>query len=385
MTLNVLTVTGSRAEFGLLEPLLQEINDDKYFDLSLIVTGTHLSEKHGKTIDEIKASNFKIAKKVKLDLDDDSALNISIAMSKAIKGIAAALNEISPDLVILLGDRFEILAAASASLIACIPVAHIHGGEITTGAFDDAIRHSITKMSHIHFVATKKYKERIIQLGENKNDVHHVGGLGADTINNMSFISKKKLECDLGIIFKNKIILATYHPETLKKNSLIDLENFINALEFFSNNTIIFTMPNADPENEKFREKISVFGENYKNVFIFESLGKEKYLSCMKIADLVIGNSSSGILEAPSFQIPTINIGNRQNGRVRCKSVIDIEANQDKIRQSIEYALTEKFKESIKNIKNPYHFPDTAKKIKNILKKYEYNSILNKSFFDIDA
>lgn len=384
MTLNVMAITGSRAEYGLLEPLLSEINDDNYFNLSLLVTGTHLSEKHGKTINEINNSAFKIIKKVELDLDDDSSLNINLAMSKAIKGIAEVLDKSSPDLVILLGDRFEILAAASAALIARVPVAHIHGGEKTTGAFDDSIRHSVTKMSHIHFVATQEYKDRVIQLGENKDNVHLVGGLGADAINQMTFIKKESIESKLNIKLRNRVFLVTFHPETLKNDSINDLDNLLRALKIFSNDTIIFTMPNADPENDKFRKKISLFGENNKNAFIFESLGKKMYLSCMKHADIVIGNSSSGLLEAPSFGIPTINIGNRQGGRVRSKSVIDIIADDNVIHESIKLALKDQFKNRINSNSNPYYIEGAALKIKNILKSYDCDSILNKSFFDIN-
>ena len=380
----ICVVTGSRAEYGLLKPIIKLIDNSSKLTLQLVVTGMHLSKEYGFTLNEVVKDKFHINKRLETLMSSDTAVGISKSVGLGIISFAEALEDLNPDLVLILGDRYEILSIAIASLLAQIPIAHISGGEVTQGAFDESIRHSITKMSSVHFVAADEYKRRVIQLGEDKTRVFNVGGLGVDAIKKTNFLSIKALEEKINFKFKQKNLLITFHPETLdKKSSLIQLENLLSALDKFDNTGLIFTMPNADSESKKIDERIKNFCLDRKNTIYIRSLGQEKYYSCLNIIDGLVGNSSSGICEAPTFNIGTVNIGERQKGRLRCKSIVDVDAETKNIEKAIELILSEEFKNQIKDVINPYQNNNTAKNILNILTDLNLSNITKKKFFDI--
>ena len=377
-------VTGSRAEYGLLKPIIKLIDNSSKLTLQLVVTGMHLSKEYGFTLNEVVKDKFHINKRLETLMSSDTAVGISKSVGLGIISFAEALEDLNPDFVLILGDRYEILSIAIASLLAQIPIAHISGGEVTQGAFDESIRHSITKMSSVHFVAADEYKRRVIQLGEDKTRVFNVGGLGVDAIKKTNFLSIKALEEKINFKFKQKNLLITFHPETLdKKSSLIQLENLLSALDKFDNTGLIFTMPNADSESKKIDERIKNFCLDRKNTIYIRSLGQEKYYSCLNIIDGLVGNSSSGICEAPTFNIGTVNIGERQKGRLRCKSIVDVDAETKNIEKAIELILSEEFKNQIKDVINPYQNNNTARNILNILTDLNLSNITKKKFFDI--
>lgn len=377
-------VTGSRAEYGLLRPIIKLIDNSSKLTLQLVVTGMHLSKEYGFTLNEVLKDKFHINKRLETLMSSDTAVGISKSVGLGIISFAEALEDLNPDLVLILGDRYEILSIAIASLLAQIPIAHISGGEVTQGAFDESIRHSITKMSSIHFVAAEEYKRRVIQLGEDKTKVFNVGGLGVDAIKKTNFLSIKALEEKINFKFKQKNLLITFHPETLdKKSSLIQLENLLSALDKFDSTGLIFTMPNADSESKKIDERIKNFCLDRKNTIYIRSFGQEKYYSCLNIIDGLVGNSSSGICEAPTFNIGTVNIGERQKGRLRCESIVDVDAETKNIEKAIELILSEEFKNQIKDVINPYQNNNTAKNILNILTDLNLSNITKKKFFDI--
>ena len=377
--------TGSRAEYGILKHLMQEIYASDEFIFQLIVTGSHLSEKFGYTVREIDDDGFKIDSKIDINLINDSDLSTCKSLGKLISKISDIFSEIKPDLVFLLGDRYELIGACLSATIFRIPIAHIHGGEKTEGAFDDGIRHAITKLSHIHFVANDIYRKRVIQLGENKKYVFNVGGLGVDAIKKTKLLRKESLEKSLGLKFMKKNLLITFHPVTLldKKDSENEINQLLKSLSLLEETLQIFTMPNADPGNDYILRAINKYVKNNKFAFLFPSLGQLKYYSCLKQVDALIGNSSSGILEAPSFNIGSINIGDRQKGRLEAKSVISVEANSKLITKAIKKLYTKEFSEILKTNVNPYGNGDASKKIIKILKKINFKNILKKSFQDI--
>lgn len=386
MKKKILVITGSRSEYGILKPLLEEINLSDSFYLQLVVTGSHLSSTHGATISEIQSDGYKIEKKIDLSLTSDSRLDTIKSMSIALSGFAEALKELSPDLVLLLGDRFEIFMAASAAMIHGKPIAHIHGGEVTNGAFDDSIRHSITKMSHIHFVSTEKYKSRVIQLGESPERVFNVGSLGVESINKLDLLKKSDVENAIDFELGSTSFLVTYHPVTIdSENEKENITNLFKAIDQFENGKFIFTLPNADPGNQEIAKLIIDFVHSSPNCKYFESLGQHLYLSCMKNATGVIGNSSSGIIEAPSFNIGTINIGKRQNGRVFAPSIVNCAMDCDQIFKAINKISSRDFKRNIKNIENPYEGGNSSVKIMNILKtlKNHFATLVEKKFYDL--
>ena len=377
--------TGTRAEYGLLKYLMREILISNQFKLQLIVTGSHLSEKHGYTVKEIYEDGFKIDSQIDINLNDDSNFSTSQSLGELIKKISLVYSEIKPDLIVLLGDRYELMGACLAATIFRIPIAHIHGGEKTEGAFDEGFRHAISKLSHIHFVASEIYKKRVIQLGENHKYVFNVGGLGVEAINKTKFLSKKSLEKELGLKFMKKNLLITYHPLTLldDKESKNEIQELLKALSELKDTLQIFTMPNADPGNDYIFKAINKYVKNNKYAFSFASLGQLKYYSCLKQMDALIGNSSSGILEAPSFNIGTINIGDRQKGRLESKSVISIKANYKLILKSINKIYSKEFTEILKINKNPYGNGESSIKIVEIFKNINFDSLLKKNFYDI--
>ncbi len=375
-------VTGTRAEYGLLKNLMRNLNKEKKIKLYILVTGSHLSKKFGDTYKEILKDGFKISKKIKIKPDLDTPKGILKSISIGMKGFLNAYKQLRPNLIIILGDRYETFSAAIAAHYSRIPIAHLHGGEVTEGSTDDAIRHSITKMSHIHFVAAEKYKKRVIQLGENPKKVFNVGGLGVDNIKQTNFLSKFQLEKKLGINFKKKNLIINFHPETLNKYATKKIFNeLLSALRKKTNQMcLIFTMPNSDLESEIVFKMIKKFVKKNNNFYAFKSLGSIKFLSCLKIVDGMIGNSSSGLLEMPTFKKGTINIGDRQKGRLMAKSIINVKANKNQIIRAIEILFSKKFQTKIKKSKNPYGNGGASKKILKILKTISFKNILKKEF-----
>ena len=310
MKRKICVITGTRAEYGLLRRVVQGIQDDPELTLQIIATGMHLSPEFGLTYQVIEQDGFKIDRKVEILTSSDTPVGIAKSMGLGLIGFADALHDLHPDLMLVLGDRFEIFSAVSAALVAGIPVAHLHGGEATEGSIDEALRHSITKMSHLHFVAAEEYRQRVIQLGEHPDRVFLVGGLGADTIKHMQLLDRKALEQSLGLQLGEKSLLVTFHPVTLEAGTAADqMAELLAALDALPNTHLIFTMPNADTHGRILIRMIEQFVAQHANARAYVSLGQLRYLSCLSHVDGVVGNSSSGLLEAPSFQKGTINIG----------------------------------------------------------------------------
>ena len=384
--MKVCVVTGTRAEYGLLYWVLKGIKNSKVLELQLLVTGMHLSPEFGMTVDVIEKDGFKIDKKVEMLLSSDTPVGVAKSTGLATISIADALNDLSPDLLLLLGDRFELLAASTAALIARIPIAHLHGGETTEGAFDEAIRHSITKMSHLHFVAAEAYRRRVIQLGEQPESVFNVGGLGIDNIINLELLNRQELEKELNFKFLNRNLLITFHPVTLEEGtSKCQMNEILSALSEFSNFGLIFTMPNSDTDGRILFELIEGFCASHQNAVHFTSLGQIRYLSCLKQIDAVVGNSSSGLLEVPSFGIPTVNIGERQKGRLKAGSVIDCEPSQESISEALRTAFSEEFQIALSSVANPYDQGGASTKIIKIIEGINLNGLIKKKFYDLKS
>ena len=379
----VCVVTGSRAEYGLLKNLMKLFKESKEFELQIIATGMHLSPEFGLTYREIENDGFVISKKVEMLLSSDIPSSIAKSMGIGMIGFASALEDLKPDLVVVLGDRTEILSVASTCLVMQIPIAHLHGGETTEGAYDEAIRHSITKMAQLHFVAAEEYKKRVIQLGENPASVHLVGGLGVDAIQKIELLNKEDLEIELEISFGKRNLLVTFHPVTLEGNSEEQMMSLLNALDEFPDIHIIFTFPNSDAEGRSIIQLIKDYCTTRKNSKYYVSLGQKKYFSTIQFVDGVVGNSSSGLLEVPTFKKGTINIGNRQKGRLRAKSVIDCDANKISISKSIEKLYSKEFQSELNNTVNPYGEGDASTKIFNIIKENLSNISLKKQFYNL--
>jgi len=381
----VCVVSSSRADYGLLRSTMQIIQEDQKLQLQIIATGMHLHIKYGNTYKEIEIDGFKIDHKVKMLSNLDTPNAIIKSMGKGSIKFADVLLDLKPDLLIVLGDRFEILTVVSAALVACIPVAHLHGGESTEAVIDEAIRHSITKMSHLHFVATDDYRNRVIQLGEQPNKVFNVGGLGVDNIKNTKLLNKIELEKLLDFKFAEKNLLITFHPITLEKNvEEKQFKQLLLALKLLKKTNIIFTLPNADRNGEVIANLIRNFVLNNKNSRAFSSLGQLKYLSCVKFVDGVIGNSSSGLLEVPSFKKGTINIGDRQKGRAQASSIINCKPEKKSIGLALKKLYSIKFKKQLISTKNPYGDGGASKKIVKIIRTFNLTNILKKKFYDLN-
>jgi GDP/UDP-N,N'-diacetylbacillosamine 2-epimerase (hydrolysing) len=377
-------VTGSRADYGLLKKLMKLIDADSEMKLQIIVTGSHLSTKHGLTYKEIEKDGFQISFKVDIIKNIIGTQSIAKAMSKAQNEITKILSEIKPDLVVVLGDRYEILSAVISALLSGVPVAHIHGGEVTTGAIDDAIRNAITKMSHLHFTATENCKNRVIQMGEIPANTFNFGGLGVDALQSFNFLSQEEVEKNLKKKFGNKNLLVTYHPETISKKSASEqIQILLDALSRKKDINLIFTGVNADPGSEEISRAINHFARSNSNAKYYPSLGQSLYLSTLRYCDGVVGNSSSGILEVPSFKKGTINIGNRQLGREMAKSVINCELDSDLIAKSIDEIYSKKFKAILSKVSNPYGQGGASLKILKEIKKIDLSSLILKSFHDL--
>lgn len=384
MRRKICVVTGTRAEFGLLRWLMAEIQQANDLELQIVATGMHLSPEFGSTYKEIEEAGFQIDSKVEMLLGADTASAITKSMGLGLIGFADAYTRLAPDVVVVLGDRFEILAAATAALFARIPIAHLHGGETTEGAFDEAIRHSITKMSHLHFVAAEEYKNRVVQLGEHPDRVFLVGGLGVDAIKQIKLLNRNELETALDFKFKPHNLLITFHPVTLEGNSAnAQMTELLSALHELQDTGLIFTMPNADTGNHGIASLIREFEATHPNARAYNSLGQLRYFSCMHYVDGVVGNSSSGLAEAPSMGVGTIDIGDRQKGRLRASSVIHCEPDAREIRSALNQLFTSDFKSKLAETVNPYGTGGASQKIAKILSSHPIESLLKKKFYDL--
>lgn len=377
-------VTGARAEYGLLYWLMKEIADDSELQLQVVATGMHLSPEFGLTYRQIEADGFTIDAKVEMLLSSDSSVGIAKSMGLGVIGFADALDRLKPDILVVIGDRFEILAAAQAALISRIPIAHIHGGETSEGAFDEGIRHAISKMAQWHFVAAEPYRKRVVQMGESPNRVFNCGAPGLDQLSRLDWLARQYLETTLLIQLATPLFLVTYHPVTLATvNPEEPMAELLTALEAFPEATVIFTYPNADTGGRVLIECIDRFvAQNQKRARAFVSLGQQRYLSLMREADVVIGNSSSGLTEAPALKKATVNIGDRQKGRLKASSVIDVAENSQDITQAIQLALSAEFRGKLVDTVSLYGLGNVSQKIKTTLKAVKPE--VHKAFFDIE-
>ena len=384
MKRKICVVTGTRAEYGLLYWLMKEIENDPNLQLQLIVTGMHLSPEFGLTY-KIIEKEFKIDKKIEMILSSDTPIGISKSMGLAQISFSEAYEELKPNIVVVLGDRYEIFSAAIAAMIARIPIAHLSGGELTFGAIDDSIRHAITKMSHIHFVATEEYKKRVIQLGENAKYVFNFGEAGLDNILKLKLLTKQEFEDSISFKLNKKNILFTYHPTTLDSEDIIikDIDTILEFLSELKDTNIIFTKANSDAGGRIINKKLEEFTSQSANSILFDSLGQLRYLSALQYVDAVVGNSSSGIVEAPSFKIGTINIGDRQAGRVMAESIINCSAKKESLKHAFEKLYSNQFQSKLRTVENPYYCADASLKIKNILKSINLDKIIYKKFQDL--
>jgi len=365
---------------------MQGIKDELSLTLQVIATGMHLSPEYGNTYQEIEGDGFAIDRKVEMLTGSDTPVGIAKSMGNGLIGFADALDDLKPDLIVVLGDRFEIFSAVSAALVARIPIAHIHGGELTEGNFDDALRHSITKMSHLHFVAANEYRNRVIQLGESSERVFNVGGLGVDNIAKTKLMGKDELESELQFRFQERNLLVTFHPVTLKSDSGVDqLSELLAALDSFPDIGLIFTKPNADTSGQLMAQLIEKYVNSRANAKSYASLGAVRYLSTLACVDGVVGNSSSGILEAPSCRVGTVNIGDRQRGRLQAASVISCTSNQEVIENAIRQLMSEDFKHIVQNVVSPFGDCGASERIVRIIKNQTNQSFNPKQFVDSGA
>lgn len=384
MTRKFAVITGTRADYGHLYWLMKELDDDPEIELLVIVTGAHLSSKYGRTVDQIEADGFNIIERVSIQLDEDDGVAIAKSVALATIGLAEAIERHAPEVVILLGDRFEELAAAQAALFVGVPVAHLHGGETSEGAIDESIRHAVTKLSHLHFVAADDYRKRVLQLGENPKNVFNCGAPGLDHLARTPSIPRDDLLNGLGISqIERPYMMVTHHPQTIIDGQE-DISQLIDALAQFTSHNIIMTGVNADPGNVDIRAKLEGFcAMNKDRAYMFDSLGQKRYLSAIRYADCVVGNSSSGLIETPALNTPTVNIGDRQGGRLKAISVIDCALETSSIVDAINTAISKTFQESIQGPVSLYGIGDTAGKIKEHLKSADLSNIKRKSFFDV--
>lgn len=380
-------LTATRAEYGLLKPIIAKLNKLEKVDLRIAVTGMHLSSEFGMTYQEIEQDGFIIDKKIEILSELDSPAAISAAMGHAMIGFGEYYEELKPDLLIVLGDRYETLAVCCAAMNSNIPIAHLYGGETTEGAIDESIRHAITKMSYLHFTSTDTYRKRVIQLGEAPERVFTVGALGIENIRNLKLPTKEELLQNIAVNIEKPYVMVTFHPVTLENNSAKEqFSNLLKAIEKHQEYQYIFTKANADKDGRVINEMIEEFVTNHENTRAFASLGSLRYLSALCYCSMVIGNSSSGLLEAPSFGIPTINIGDRQKGRIQSNSVINCNPELKAISGAIALASSDEFKRIAKNTVNPYGDGNTSEKIINVINKFLFENKVNlkKKFYDIN-
>jgi len=384
MKRKICVVTGTRAEYGLLYWLMKRLKNDPEVTLQIVATGMHLSPEFGLTVQQIEKDDFFINEKVEMLLSGDTPTAITKSIGLGVISFADAFNRLAPDTIVVLGDRFEIFAAAQAAMIMRIPIAHIHGGELTEGLIDDPIRHSITKMSHIHFTATEEYKKRVIQMGEQPSTVYNVGTLGLEGIKNLNLLNKEDLSKSIGFSL-NKYFLVTLHPTTLENSTAKkQIQVLLDALNEFPEYQVIFTKTNADTDGRVINQYIENYvKENSEKACVFDSLGQLRYLSAIQYCDAVIGNSSSGLLEVPFFKKPTVNIGIRQGGRLKAESIIECDFAVNNIIKAINKAVSEKFNKQIQHIELLYGEGNTSEQILNILKQVELENITIKKFYDL--
>ena len=381
----ICVITGSRAEYGLFYWLLKKIQKEKTLELQIICSGMHLSPEFGLTFKEIEKDGFKINKKVEMLLSADTPSSISKSTALGIIGFSDAYDDLNPDIVVVLGDRFETLSACIAATFARIPIAHFHGGESTEGLIDEPIRHSITKMSHLHFVATKEYLKRVVQMGEDPKTVFNIGGMGIDNIKKINLMKLEQLQKDLNFNFAKKNLLITFHPVTLEKSTASSqFKNLLKSLDCLKDTNFIFTKPNADTDGRIIIKLIDSFVEKNKHRSIsFINMGQHRFLSALKYVDAIVGNSSCGLLEAPSFKIATINIGDRQKGRIKAESVIDTRPHKSEISNAINNLYEESFQNKLKDVKNPYGEGGASKRAVEILKNSNFDNLIFKKFYDM--
>lgn len=376
----ILVVTGTRAEYGLLYWTMKEIQNDKELELQLVVTGNHLVKEYGYTVEQIRKDGFEINEEIDMIVNSEKKSSMVKSMGIEMIQMAQCFDRLKPDILLVLGDRYEIFVAATCAMMMNIPIAHMNGGESTEGAVDEQIRHAITKMAHIHFPGAYDYKKRIIKMGEEPWRVHNVGQAGIENIKRLKLLEKEDLEMELNICFNKPVFLITYHPVTLDLDNIeMQIDNLLDAIKEFDAK-YIFTYPNADFGSKIIIDKINKFVKDNKNAYIYYSLGQKRYLSLLKYADAMIGNSSSGIIEAPSFKLPVINIGDRQNGRLRSSNIIDTGYNKEEIVESINKVLFDKnFRENLINIDNVYGNGNVSRQIVDILKNINLDrNLLNK-------
>lgn len=387
MKRKICVVTGSRAEYGILRNLMAAIKADPELQLQIIATNQHLSKLQGETYKEIERDGFTIDYKVYMADDEapDNANSTAKSISRGVSGFADAFDALHPDLLLILGDRYEMLAVASTALIYKIPIAHLHGGEITEGAFDDAIRHAISKMSHLHFTSTETYRNRVIQLGEQPERVFNVGALGVENVIKNDFMSKEEIENSLNFKLTDKCFLCTYHPVTLSNmSSEVQVLNLLEALDGYKDYHIIFTYSNSDTNSQIIIKRIQEYvDKNTDRCMFIPSLGQRRYFSALKHMTAVLGNSSSGIIEVPSFGIPTLDIGDRQKGRIAADSVIHCGYSVDEIKEGLEKVVNLSNSSNLSNISNPYYKEGTCAAILNTIKTYPLENLVQKSFYDL--
>jgi len=383
MSRRICVITGTRAEYGLLRWVMQGIKDDVALTLQIIVTGMHLSPEFGLTYREIEHDGFIIDRKVEMLTSSDTPVGIAKSMGLGMIGFADALSELQPDLIVVLGDRFEIFSAVSAALVARIPIAHLHGGESTEGLIDEAIRHSISKMSHLHFVAAEEYRQRVIQLGEQPDRVFLVGGLGIDSIKRLTLLDRTELERSLNFKLGPKNLLITFHPVTLETATASDqMAQLLTVLAELDDTQLIFTMPNADTDGRVLIRMVEKFVAQHTNARAYTSLGQLRYLSCVSHVDGVVGNSSSGLAEVPSFRKGTVNIGDRQRGRLQAASVINCEPTSQSIAAAVQKLYSIDFQINLSKVRNPYGDGGSSEKILQIIKSVWLSDLLKKHFYD---
>jgi UDP-hydrolysing UDP-N-acetyl-D-glucosamine 2-epimerase len=390
MNRTICIITGSRAEYGLLYWLMKEIEEDPDLTLQIIATGMHLSPEFGLTYRVIEEDGFTIDEKVEVLLSGDTPIAIAKSMGLGIIGFADSFKRLNPDMVVVLGDRYEIFAACSTALTARLPIVHIHGGEATKGLIDDALRHSITKMAHIHFTSTERSRNRVIQMGERPERVFCYGAPGLDNIRRFELLERNAFEQVLDFQMGETNLLITFHPVTLDNNSAEKhFRELLEALDHFSNTKLLFTKSNADTEGRIINRMIDNYVmKNNGRAIAFESLGQRNYLSALQYVNMVVGNSSSGLIEAPSFKIPTVNIGDRQEGREQAQTVIQCDPQKESILQALQKGFSSEFRNSIKQAVNPYGDGKTSPRIKNKLKEILFRddgpkSFIKKDFYEI--
>jgi GDP/UDP-N,N'-diacetylbacillosamine 2-epimerase (hydrolysing) len=383
MKRTICVVTGTRAEYGLLRWVMDGIRVSNTLKLQVIATGAHLSPEFGLTYQEIEQHGFRIDRKVEMLLSSDTSVGVTKSMGLGLIGFSEAFQALRPNLLLILGDRFEIFSAAAAALVARIPIAHIHGGETTEGAIDEAIRHSVTKMSHLHFVAAQQYADRVKQLGEDPARIFQVGGLGVDSLKKLTLLDRAALENSIGFRLGAKNLLVTYHPATLEHSTAeVQMAELLAALHALPDTGLIFTMPNADTGGRVIFDMINRFIANRSNAKVFTSLGQLRYLSCLQYVDGVVGNSSSGLTEAPSFQKGTVNIGDRQRGRLKATSIIDCVPERIAITAALHKLFSEDFAQKLRAVENPYGDGGASDRIVRTLSEISLDGILKKQFHD---